>query len=76
MKRVQLLLQNRFKTGMIINKTNCKKTEKRGMEYEFPQSASKKDRCRCDRGNCSGNGCNDITPGDDDIDAESIKECK
>ena len=29
-----------------------------------------------DRGNCSGNGCNDITPGDDDIDAESIKECK
>ena len=36
----------------------------------------KKDRCRCDRGNCSGNGCNDITPGDDDIGAESIKECK
>ena len=36
MKRVQLLLQNRFKTGMIINKTNCKKTEE-GMEYEFPK---------------------------------------
>lgn len=26
--------------------------------------------------NCSGNGCNNITPSDDDIDAESIKECK
>ena len=28
------------------------------------------------KNNCSGNGCNNITSSDDDIDAESIKECK
>ncbi len=30
-------LTHEARTVIIINKTNCKKTEKRGMEYEFPQ---------------------------------------